>query len=78
MYYVCMRFIPYVLSVHKNLFSSSFCKKKGNSKHDVFSSTITKNSIDLIDKAFGDDEGKKSLPVEHKSQSSINSIEMSQ
>ena len=55
----------------------SFCKRKAHQKHDVFSNAITKDSVDLKDKAFGD-EGKKSLPAEHKPQSSINSIEMSQ
>ena len=67
-----------MLSVYKNIFVFiSFCKRKGQSKNNVFSNAITKDSIDLKDKAFGD-EGKKSLPVEHKSQSSINSIETSQ
>ena len=73
-----MHLFPMCFLSIKIFFSFSFCKRKGHSKHDVFSSTITKNSIDLKDKAFGDDEVKKSLPVEHKSQSSINSIEMSQ
>ena len=54
----------------------SFCKRKQYPKHDVFANTIaTKDSIDLKDKAFGNDEEKKPLPVNHRSppQSSINS-----
>ena len=56
----------------------SFCKRKGHSKHDIFSNTVTNDSIDLEDKGFGDEEMKPPLPVKHKSQSSINSIEISQ
>ena len=55
----------------------SFCKRKRHSKHDVFASTISKNGINLKENAFGD-ETKKPLPVDHKSQSSINTTEISQ
>ena len=56
----------------------SFCKRKGHSKHDIFANTVTSESIDLEDKDFGNEGKKPPLPVKHKSQSSINSTEISQ
>ena len=55
----------------------SFWKRKGHLKHKLLVNAITtNNSIDLKEKAFGD-EAKKPIPVKHESPSSINNTDIS-